>query len=100
MRHAQASLAGRRPRHRQAGLFGICVPARAHHWAAVGGLTPFPWEDGPLLPLREARANFEARYLAEALRQESSNVSRTARRLGLSRFMVQKKMKEFGLRSS
>jgi Nif-specific regulatory protein len=53
----------------------------------------------PIGPLREARTEFEAHYIAEALRQNDRNVSRTARVLGLSRVMLQRKMKEFGLRT-
>ena len=49
-------------------------------------------------PLRSARAAFEARYITEVLRQQGGNVSRAARALGLSRVMLQKKMKDFGLR--
>jgi Nif-specific regulatory protein len=49
-------------------------------------------------PLREARAAFEARYLSEALKRHGGNVSQTARALGISRVMLQKKMKAFSLR--
>ena len=48
--------------------------------------------------LREARASFETRYIAEALGRHIGNVSQTARALGISRVMLQKKMKAFGLR--
>jgi Nif-specific regulatory protein len=48
--------------------------------------------------LRKARAAFEARHIAEALRQHDSNVSHTAQALGLSRAALQKKMKAYGLR--
>ena len=53
----------------------------------------------PKGPLRRARAAFEARYIAEVLRQQGGNVSRAAQALGLSRVMLQKKMKDYGLRS-
>ena len=49
-------------------------------------------------PLREARATFETRYIASALGRHGGNVSRTARALGISRVMLQKKMKAFRLR--
>jgi Nif-specific regulatory protein len=52
----------------------------------------------PLAPLKRARAAFEARYIAESLRQHDGNVSHTAQALGLSRVMLQKKMKEYQLR--
>ena len=51
--------------------------------------------DGSLL---RARAAFEVRYIGEVLRQQNGNVSRTAKALGLSRVMLQRKMKAFGLR--
>ena len=49
-------------------------------------------------PLRQARAEFEADYIRKVLQANNRNVSRTARALGLSRVMLQKKMKEYGLR--
>jgi Nif-specific regulatory protein len=49
-------------------------------------------------PLREARAEFEAKYIAEALRRNSFNVSRTAAALGISRPALQEKMKTYHLR--
>ncbi|MGD9764039.1 MAG: sigma 54-interacting transcriptional regulator [Candidatus Binatia bacterium] len=52
----------------------------------------------PDAPLREARAAWEASYIRHMLGAHERNVSRTARALGLSRVMLQKKMKEYGLR--
>ncbi|MBM4268699.1 MAG: GAF domain-containing protein [Deltaproteobacteria bacterium] len=49
--------------------------------------------------LRSARAEFEARHIAAVLREHSGNVSRAAASLGLSRSMLQRKIKEYGLRS-
>jgi Nif-specific regulatory protein len=49
-------------------------------------------------PLRQARAEFEAQFIRKVLTEHGRNVSRTARALGLSRVMLQKKMKEYGLR--
>jgi two-component system response regulator AtoC len=48
--------------------------------------------------LRSARTAFESRFIAEQLRSNGGNVSRTAEALGISRVMLQKKMKEYGLR--
>jgi Nif-specific regulatory protein len=48
--------------------------------------------------LREARDAFEAEYIAEILHQNGGNASRTAKLLGLSRVMLQRKIKQFGLR--
>lgn len=50
------------------------------------------------LPLREARARFETSYIRRVLIANGGNVSATSRALGMSRFMVQKKLKEYGIR--
>ncbi|MDX2169718.1 MAG: sigma 54-interacting transcriptional regulator [Deltaproteobacteria bacterium] len=57
-------------------------------------------DNGPGAGLRAARAQFEADYIRQMLAANNRNVSRTARALGLSRVMLQKKMKEYGLRDS
>jgi len=61
------------------------APARADPGAAGAGL-------------REARAAFEVDFIRRALAAHNRNVSHTARALGLSRVMLQKKMKDYGLR--
>ena len=48
--------------------------------------------------LRDARAGFEARYIAEVLARNRGNVSRSATVLGISRISLQRKIKEYGLR--
>jgi DNA-binding NtrC family response regulator len=48
--------------------------------------------------LREVRAAFEAKHIAEVLRQQGGNVSRTAQVLGLSRMQLHRKIKEYNLR--
>ncbi len=50
--------------------------------------------------LKHARTAFEKDYIAHVLRVQDGNVSHAARALGISRVMLQKKMKEFGLRSA
>ena len=50
--------------------------------------------------LKQARDNFERDYIAHVLRIEHGNVSHAARTLGISRVMLQRKMKDFGLRSA
>src|SRR5579884_1478785 len=47
---------------------------------------------------REARAAFEARFIADSLTRCHGNVSRAARLMGLSRVQLQRKLKEYGLR--
>jgi Nif-specific regulatory protein len=56
---------------------------------------PLPLDDRPL---REARAEFEARHIAGVLRRHAGNVTHAAQVLGLSRAMLQRKMKDLGLR--
>jgi transcriptional regulator with PAS, ATPase and Fis domain len=48
--------------------------------------------------LRHARAAFEARHIRRVLDLHGGNVTRAAAALGLSRAMLQNKMKEYGLR--
>jgi DNA-binding NtrC family response regulator len=49
-------------------------------------------------PLREARAEFEAKYISDVLRRNRFNVSQTALALGISRPALQEKMKTYHLR--
>ena len=60
-----------------------------------GGGDPQPLDDRPL---REARTEFEARHIAGVLRRHGGNVTHAAQVLGLSRAMLQRKMKDYGLR--
>ena len=48
--------------------------------------------------LKLARELYEKEYLAEILRQNGGNASRTAKVLSISRVMLQKKIKDYGLR--
>jgi two-component system response regulator HupR/HoxA len=50
------------------------------------------------LALRPARAAWEAHHLASVLQLHNGNVSRAARALGISRYMLQRKMKDYELR--
>jgi len=76
------------------------LPVGAPRDASSAEHDPAPSEPAqPSDSLRRARAAFEARYIAGVLRQHGGNVSRSAEALGLSRVMLQKKMKDLGLRS-
>lgn len=55
-------------------------------------------DDGRTRPLREARAEFEASYITEALARVHGNVSRAAQALGISRPALQEKIKTYHLR--
>jgi two-component system nitrogen regulation response regulator NtrX len=62
--------------------------------AGVGGGA----EDGPALPLREARARFERQYILYRLTANSGSLARTARDLGIERTNLYRKMKQLGIR--
>src|SRR5262249_40257447 len=49
--------------------------------------------------LRQARTAFEREYVAALLFQNQGNAAKTARVLDISRQMLQKKIKEYGLRA-
>ncbi len=51
-----------------------------------------------VLELRPARAAWEAQHVAAVLQLHHGNVSRAARALGISRYMLQRKMKDYDLR--
>ena len=50
------------------------------------------------LPLRDARADFEARYIAQVLAENQGSITRAARSLGISRVALHQKMKDYGMR--
>ncbi len=50
--------------------------------------------------LKQARDAFEKEYIAQVLRARGGNISHAALALGISRVMLQKKMKAFGLRAA
>ena len=49
--------------------------------------------------LKQARMTFEREYVAEVLRQHHGNAVQAAKTLGISRQMLQTKIKEYGLRA-
>jgi Nif-specific regulatory protein len=49
--------------------------------------------------LKQARLTFEREYVAEVLRQHHGNAVQAAKALGISRQMLQTKIKEYGLRA-
>jgi Nif-specific regulatory protein len=67
---------------------------------ANGSTRPPAPAAGKAISLAERLAECERNIIAEALSQHNHNVSRTALSLGISRITLQKKMKEYSLRSS
>jgi Nif-specific regulatory protein len=53
----------------------------------------------PTTTLKRAREAFEREYIVEILRQNNGNASQAAKVLGMSRVMLQKKIKTYGLRA-
>lgn len=49
------------------------------------------------VPLRQARQQFERRYIAHHLRQENYNVSRVAAKIGVERTYLYRKMRDLGM---
>jgi arginine utilization regulatory protein len=49
--------------------------------------------------LKHARLEFEREYVAAVLRNHGGNATQAARTLGISRQMLQRKIKEYGLRA-
>ena len=72
--------------------------AAAEPVRAVGPSSVPGAEGAPVEPLRAARTAFERQHISAALVRHGGNVSRTARALGISRVMLQKKMKALALR--
>ncbi len=49
------------------------------------------------LTLREARQKFERNFITDVLNEMQGNVTRAARRLGMDRASLHRKMKELGI---
>ena len=52
---------------------------------------------GPVVPLHEARDQFEREYILKALAAQHGNISRTAEALGVERSNLYRKMRAFGI---
>jgi two-component system nitrogen regulation response regulator NtrX len=55
-------------------------------------------DEGPALPLREARARFERQYILYRLTANSGSLARTAFDLGIERTNLYRKMRQLGIR--
>jgi len=52
---------------------------------------------GPVVPLSEARDQFEKDYILQTLAAQQGNMSRTAEALGVERSNLYKKLRAFGI---
>jgi len=76
-------------------------PERSEATSPAAASPPPPASEVPPIAggsLRRARASFEAEFIRRTLTQLDGNVSRAAQALGLSRVMLQRKMKAYNLR--
>ena len=81
-------------------LAGDTTALQLQHFSErVLGASPGTGRLRPAGSLKQARDAFEREYVAGALRSHNGNVSHAAKALGISRVMMQRKMKEFGLRT-
>ena len=56
-----------------------------------------PHDEGPAVPLAEARERFERDYILQTLAAQQGNMSRTADVLGVERSNLYKKLRAFGI---
>ncbi len=89
------------PRHLSPELVASQVkrPTTAPQARAYDATPPVSVLSGSQVSLAARLAECERKIIAEALNQHNHNVSRTALALGISRITLQKKMKEYSLRS-
>jgi transcriptional regulator with GAF, ATPase, and Fis domain len=98
VRHLSA-VPGRASRAAASTAAAASVPAASPPSYPAPSPTSEPGADpAPPTDLRTARESFEIAFVIETLRREGGNVTRAARALGLSRVMLQRKMKHHGLR--
>ncbi len=56
-----------------------------------------PAEPSAIMPLHDARDDFERQYIVRALAAQNGNISRTAEMLGVERSNLYRKMRAFGI---
>jgi len=61
------------------------------------GVPESPAAQGPVVPLSDARDNFEKDYILRVLASQNGNMSRTAEILGVERSNLYKKLRAFGI---
>jgi two-component system nitrogen regulation response regulator NtrX len=63
----------------------------------AGLVAPADTSDSPMMPLHDARDDFERQYILRALAAQQGNMSRTADVLGVERSNLYRKMRSFGI---
>ena len=76
---------------------GDTITAQDLGFLGRDGVPPVPTEQGPVVPLSEARDQFEKDYILQTLLAQQGNMSRTAEVLGVERSNLYKKLRAFGI---
>jgi two-component system, NtrC family, nitrogen regulation response regulator NtrX len=76
---------------------GDTITAQDLGFLGRDGVPEAPVQQGPLVPLSEARDQFEKDYILQTLAAQQGNMSRTAEVLGVERSNLYKKLRAFGI---
>ena len=76
---------------------GDTITAQDLGFLGRDGVPQVPTEQGPVVPLSEARDQFEKDYILQTLQAQQGNMSRTAEVLGVERSNLYKKLRAFGI---
>ena len=76
---------------------GDTITAQDLGFLGRDGVPDPPLMQGPVVPLSEARDNFEKDYILQTLAAQQGNMSRTAEVLGVERSNLYKKLRAFGI---
>ncbi len=76
---------------------GDTITAQDLGFLGRDGVPDAPPPQGPLVPLSEARDQFEKDYILQTLAAQQGNMSRTAEVLGVERSNLYKKLRAFGI---
>jgi two-component system nitrogen regulation response regulator NtrX len=76
---------------------GDTITAQDLGFLGRDGVPEAPATQGPLVPLSEARDQFEKDYILQTLAAQQGNMSRTAEVLGVERSNLYKKLRAFGI---
>jgi two-component system nitrogen regulation response regulator NtrX len=76
---------------------GDTITAQDLGFLGRDGVPEAPVSHGPVVPLSEARDQFEKDYILQTLAAQQGNMSRTAEVLGVERSNLYKKLRAFGL---
>jgi two-component system, NtrC family, nitrogen regulation response regulator NtrX len=76
---------------------GDTITAQDVGFVGRDGVPELPVSQGPVVPLSEARDQFEKDYILQTLAAQQGNMSRTAEVLGVERSNLYKKLRAFGI---